>query len=59
MMRLVSMRRPSVATQKIAQDLQAGVAGFFRVKLHAHHIAALDGRGERLDILRDRPRCRP
>jgi hypothetical protein len=25
--------------QKIAEDFQAGFAGFFRMKLHAHHVA--------------------
>ena len=35
---------PSASSErKLRENLQAGCAGFFRMKLHAHHIAALDG----------------
>ena len=39
--------------EKIAENLEAGCAGFFGMELHAHHVAALDGCGEWLDVMRD------
>ena len=47
MMRLVSACPP----QKIAEDFQAGLSGFFRVKLNAHHVLEFNGGGEGFDVL--------
>ena len=35
------------------ENLQPGRAGFFRMKLHPHHVAALDRRRKRLNVARD------
>ena len=39
--------------EKIAENLQPGCAGLFRMKLHAHHVAALDGGCKGLNVVRD------
>ena len=44
--------------QKIAKNLQPGRAGFFGMELDAQDVAALDGRGEGLNVLRRWRRCR-
>ncbi len=56
MMRLVEHSDPFQADE-IAEDLEAGVAGFFGVELDAHDVVAFDGGGEGLDVMRWWRRC--
>src|SRR5262245_8678403 len=50
MMRLVSTS--GAEPQEVPQDLQTGLAGLLRVKLHTEHAIALDRRGKRLAVRR-------
>ena len=43
---------------EVFQDLETGLSGFFRMKLNAEHMIALDCRGEGRSITRSMPRSR-
>ena len=52
MMRLVSISARDRDLEKVAEDLQPGVAGLLRVELHAEDVVALDRRRERVGVRR-------